>query len=101
MCIPAATGRPVTWKELKLHATAEDLWVAVNGRAYDLTEYQHLHPGSALILQHVAGNQHVCPTEQLLHEPAYPDDEQVRNPNRTKLYANAQSLGAQCRHRRV
>ncbi|EIE22578.1 fatty acid/sphingolipid desaturase [Coccomyxa subellipsoidea C-169] len=55
MCIPAATGRPVTWKELKLHATAEDLWVAVNGRAYDLTEYQHLHPGSALILQHVAG----------------------------------------------
>ncbi len=55
MCIPVAAERVVTWKELKLHATPDDLWVAVNGRAYDLTKYQHVHPGSALILQHVAG----------------------------------------------
>lgn len=55
MCIAVAAERVVTWKELKLHATPGDLWVAVNGRAYDLTEYQHVHPGSALILQHVAG----------------------------------------------
>ncbi|KAK9904344.1 hypothetical protein WJX75_009822 [Coccomyxa subellipsoidea] len=55
MCIQVATEKPVTWKELKLHASAEDLWVAVRGRAYNLTEYQYLHPGSSLILQHVAG----------------------------------------------
>lgn len=58
MCIQVATEKPVTWKELKLHASAEDLWVAVRGRAYNLTEYQYLHPGSSLILQHVAGKGH-------------------------------------------
>ena len=45
----------VTWEELASHAAPGDLWVAVNGRAYDLTSYQTAHPGGALILQHHAG----------------------------------------------
>ncbi|KAK9826821.1 hypothetical protein WJX81_004156 [Elliptochloris bilobata] len=58
MCIapqPLKEGRVVTWEQLASHAKPDDLWVAVNGRAYDLTAYQSAHPGGALILQHHAG----------------------------------------------
>ena len=52
---PLKAERVVTWEELSSHNTSSDLWVAVNGRAYDLTAYQTAHPGGALILQHHAG----------------------------------------------
>ena len=52
---PLKEERVVTWEELSSHNKASDLWVAVNGRAYDLTAYQTAHPGGALILQHHAG----------------------------------------------
>ena len=52
---PLKAERIVTWDELSSHNTSSDLWVAVNGRAYDLTAYQTAHPGGALILQHHAG----------------------------------------------
>ncbi len=61
MCYaPAGLGErkavdTISWTELARHASPEDLWVAVNGRAYDLTAYQTQHPGGGLILQHHAG----------------------------------------------
>lgn len=55
MCRPVRAERLIKWADLKQHASDEDLWVAVNGKAYDLTLYQRVHPGSALILQHVKG----------------------------------------------
>ena len=55
MCKAVRAERLLKWEELKQHASTTDLWVAVNGKAYDLTAYQKAHPGSALILQHVGG----------------------------------------------
>lgn len=55
MCKAVRAERLVEWAELRQHASPTDLWVCVYGKAYNLTEYQKVHPGSALILQHVAG----------------------------------------------
>ena len=70
MCKAVRAERLIKWAELKQHASPTDLWVAVNGKAYDLTAYQKVHPGSALILQHVGGEvptrkccKESCPSE--------------------------------------
>ena len=55
MCKAVRAERLIKWAELKQHASPTDLWVAVNGKAYDVTAYQKVHPGSSLILQHVGG----------------------------------------------
>lgn len=55
MCKAVRAERLIKWAELKQHASPTDLWVAVNGKVYDLTAYQKVHPGSSLILQHVGG----------------------------------------------
>jgi cytochrome b involved in lipid metabolism len=34
-----------TKKEVATHNTPEDLWVLVNGKVYDLTQFHHRHPG--------------------------------------------------------
>lgn len=31
--------------ELAKHVNADDLWIAVNGEVYDMTEFAHEHPG--------------------------------------------------------
>ena len=63
MCKAVRAERLIKWAELKQHASPTDLWVAVNGKAYDLTAYQKVHPGSSLILQHVGGE---APFQQML-----------------------------------
>ena len=55
MCKAIRAERLIEWAELRQHASPTDLWVCVYGKAYNLTAYQKVHPGSALILQHVAG----------------------------------------------
>lgn len=40
----------VTLDELASHCTENDSWVAVDGRVYDVTSFQHIHPGGATIL---------------------------------------------------
>ena len=37
-------------EEVALHNTEEDLWVVVYGRVYDVTDWQHDHPGGDDIL---------------------------------------------------
>ena len=61
MCKAVMAERLITWAELRQHTSAEDLWVSLQGKVYDLTAYQHAHPGGALILKHVAGD--YCPVE--------------------------------------
>ncbi|GAA6032754.1 hypothetical protein JCM8097_000775 [Rhodosporidiobolus ruineniae] len=41
--------------EVAKHNTAEDLWVIVNGKAYDLTDFAPEHPGGMKILLRWAG----------------------------------------------
>ncbi len=64
MCKAVRAERLIKWAELKQHASPTDLWVAVNGKAYDLTAYQKVHPGSSLILQHVGGELPYQPMSQ-------------------------------------
>lgn len=49
----AQEGIPLS--EVAKHNTKDDLWVAVDGQVYNLTEFQKRHPGGAPILQKVAG----------------------------------------------
>lgn len=45
----------ISTEELAKHNSPDDLWVAIDGRVYDLTRYQDEHPGSDTVLQNVAG----------------------------------------------
>ncbi len=45
----------MTLEEVAQHNTADDLWIVVYGKVYDVTEWQHEHPGGDEILQANAG----------------------------------------------
>lgn len=47
--------KKVTMAELRKHNTPTDLWLGIDGHAYDLTSYAKNHPGGALIICHVSG----------------------------------------------
>jgi len=40
---------PITWQELSTHNTEKDLWIAVRGKIYDVTNW-HTHPGGRDLL---------------------------------------------------
>ncbi len=44
------TTKPVTWAELRRHDTPADCWVAVHGRALDVTGFLAEHPGGPAAL---------------------------------------------------
>ena len=46
---------PVSEKELSKHNSEEDLWVAIDGLVYDVSEWQFDHPGGADVLLTFAG----------------------------------------------
>lgn len=41
----SAIKRKVTWAEVHKHATPDDAWIVINGKAYDVTKYAQAHPG--------------------------------------------------------
>jgi len=45
----------VTWEELAKHNTADDLWVAIRGKVYNLTSYHKRHPGGQQFMRLGAG----------------------------------------------
>lgn len=46
---------PCTWEELSTHNTREDIWVAVDGKVYDITSWVPKHPGGDDVLILSAG----------------------------------------------
>jgi cytochrome b involved in lipid metabolism len=52
---PHAVKRAITVQELKRHTHAEDLWVAIESKVYDLTKFAKRHPGGSDVFAHVAG----------------------------------------------
>jgi len=38
------------WSEVAKHSSKDDLWVVINGRIYDVTDWQHDHPGGGRVL---------------------------------------------------
>ena len=51
----AAAESLFTAAEVARHNTAESLWVSIDDGVYDLTKFQHLHPGGLAPLKDVAG----------------------------------------------
>ena len=54
MCVP--DGKPphkaiVSWAELEKHNSPTDLWVAIEGKAYDVTAWRLVHPGGWRLLE--------------------------------------------------
>ncbi len=47
--------RPVTMEEVAQHNTADDGWVVLRGKVYNITPYLKYHPGGVRILAAVAG----------------------------------------------
>ncbi|KRY79113.1 Uncharacterized protein T4A_5977 [Trichinella pseudospiralis] len=46
----------VTTEMLKKHSTLDDLWIAIQGKVYNVTPYVDFHPGGADILLQAAGS---------------------------------------------
>lgn len=56
--LTAGTGgrrRPVTMQQVRQHNTAEDGWVVLRGKVYNITPYLKYHPGGVRILAALAG----------------------------------------------
>jgi cytochrome b involved in lipid metabolism len=47
--------RTITLDEIALHNMEDDIWMALHGMVYDLTEYALIHPGGAVFITGVAG----------------------------------------------
>jgi len=43
--VEAQPGRVITMEELEKHNKEDDLWIAVDGKVYDMTKYHKVHPG--------------------------------------------------------
>ena len=47
--------RPIALKEVQLHKTLDDCWMAINGRVYNVTPYVPFHPGGVKEIMKGAG----------------------------------------------
>lgn len=45
----------ISWAELSKHDRPEDLWIAIQGKAYDVTGWGEIHPGGLLVLTVLGG----------------------------------------------
>ena len=47
--------RSFTWDEVRQHKDRGNRWLVIDNDVYDITQWQHKHPGGAKILGHYAG----------------------------------------------
>ncbi|EFJ49789.1 hypothetical protein VOLCADRAFT_46640, partial [Volvox carteri f. nagariensis] len=50
-----ALRRDITLEEVKKHHTADDAWMVLRGKVYNIGPYMRFHPGGAAILLKAAG----------------------------------------------
>ena len=51
----ARAKRSFTWDEVRQHKDRGNRWLVIDNDVYDITQWQHKHPGGAKILGHYAG----------------------------------------------
>ena len=61
----------ITMDELAKHDKPDDLWVAIEGKAYNLTTFKRRHPGGFLPLEGVAGRNATEPFENFHPAPVW------------------------------
>jgi cytochrome b involved in lipid metabolism len=49
------TEQTFTWEQVAQNSTAESLWIVIENRVYNVTEFQKTHPGTAKPFLHYAG----------------------------------------------
>lgn len=50
-----SAGRTVSAEELAQHNSAENNWIAIHGKVFDVTKFAAEHPGGKKVLTNVAG----------------------------------------------
>ena len=53
--MPSDAPRSITLAEVEQHVTHDDLWLVIDGKVYDVSEYMDDHPGGGEILLNAAG----------------------------------------------
>ncbi len=51
----ASAGRAIAMDELALHASADDCWVAIDGKVYAIASFQDAHPGDTDLMKKYCG----------------------------------------------
>lgn len=51
------TTKIYSLQEVAKHNTSKDMWLSIDGKVYDVTKYQHDHPGGAEIMLQHAGTE--------------------------------------------
>jgi len=71
-------SKSFTAAEVATHKSPDDLWLIISGEVYDVTKFQHTHPGGQKILKAVAGKDATKPfkknhNERILKNFQYKD----------------------------
>ena len=64
----------ITWEELKLHNTSDDLWTAIHGEVYNFSCFSsnpscYSHPGGLAVIEKFAGADATVGFEEAGHQP--------------------------------
>lgn len=65
---PSTMEDKYIWAEVKKHSTADDLYLVIKNKVYDVTKFQHEHP-------------YVYPLSQCFIDPALLQDQQANTAN--------------------
>ena len=41
---------PLSWEEVRKHHSPDDLWIVLEGKVYDVTEWKKRHPGGWMVI---------------------------------------------------
>ncbi|HEY7491809.1 MAG TPA: cytochrome b5-like heme/steroid binding domain-containing protein [Candidatus Tectomicrobia bacterium] len=48
-------GNTYTWDEVRQHTSSGDLWLVIDRKVYDVSQWMDVHPGGAAVLLQEAG----------------------------------------------
>ncbi len=46
----SVSERVLTWDQIRQHSSADDAWIVIKGRVYDVSQFKKIHPGGDIIL---------------------------------------------------